>query len=144
RKQPPVCQRVERRHQLSLGQVAGGAEDDENARLGAPSERKPLDERVALLDRGRHSAAFTACPPNWLRSAAVTFAANESSWREAKRAKSAALMTGTGTSSAMASAIVQRPSPESSTYPSIFSRCGPSASNARYSRSRSQERTTDP
>ena len=57
----------------------------------------------------------TACPPNSLRSAAVIFAANDSSWRDAKRAKSAAVITGTGTSSAIASWIVQRPSPESST-----------------------------
>ena len=61
------------------------------------------------------AADLTAWPPNWLRSAAFTLAANDSSCREAKRAKSAAVITGTGTSSAIASAIVQRPSPESST-----------------------------
>ena len=34
--------------------------------------------------------AWTAWPPNWLRSAAFTFAANDSSCRDAKRANSAA------------------------------------------------------
>ena len=61
------------------------------------------------------SIARTAWPPNSLRSAAFTFAANDSSCREAKRANSAAVITGTGTFSAIASATVQRPSPESST-----------------------------
>src|SRR5262249_23142531 len=142
--EPPVRERVERRHQLALGQVTRRAEDDEDAGLGPSPEREPLDERVALLDRGRHSAALTACPPNWLRSAAFTFAANDSSCREAKRAKSAAVITGTGTSSAIASAIVQRPSPESSTYPSIFSSRPPSTSKASCSSSSSHERTTEP
>ena len=75
---------------------------------------RPFEQRVLDCDRFGHSL-FTAWPPNSLRSAAVTFAANDSSWREAKRAKSAAVITGTGTSSAIASATVQRPSPESST-----------------------------
>ena len=43
------------------------------------------------------STALTACPPNWLRSAAFTFAANDSSCREAKRAKSAIVIAGAGT-----------------------------------------------
>ena len=64
---------------------------------------------IGLLD------VLTAWPPNWLRSAALTLAANDSSWREAKRANSAAVITGAGTSSLIASSIVQRPSPESST-----------------------------
>ena len=115
--QVPEGERVERRHQLAHGQVAGGAEDDDRARLGAPPERQALGERVRGADGGEaaHSADLTAWPPNWLRSAALTFAANDSSCREAKRAKRAAVITGTGTSSAIASAIVQRPSPESST-----------------------------
>ena len=61
------------------------------------------------------STARTAWPPNWLRSAAATLAAKLISCREAKRAKSAALITGAGTFSLIASLIVQRPSPESST-----------------------------
>ena len=85
--------RVQRRHQLALGQVAGRAEDDEDARLGAAPELQALCERV-LLVRRRHQArrswlaafafltACTAWPPNWLRSAALTLAANDSSCRE--------------------------------------------------------------
>ncbi len=61
------------------------------------------------------SAALIAWPPNWLRRAAFTLAANDSSCREAKRAKRAAVMTGAGTLSLIASNTVQRPSPESST-----------------------------
>ena len=56
----------------------------------------------------------TACPPNWLRSAATAFIAGESSCREANRANSAAVITGTGTAWLMASSTVHRPSPESS------------------------------
>ncbi len=115
RQQAPERERVQRGHQLALGQVARGAEDDERARLRPAPQRQPLEQRVPLLDERAHSAAFTAWPPNWLRSAALTLAANDSSWREANRAKSAAVITGTGTSSAIASAIVHRPSPESST-----------------------------
>ncbi len=114
-KKPAEGERVERRHQLALGQVARGAEDHERARRRPPPQRQPFEQRIELFDRGAHSADFTACPPNWLRSAALTLAANDSSCREANRANRAAEITGTGTSSAIASAIVQRPSPESST-----------------------------
>jgi hypothetical protein len=31
-------------------------------------------------------AVSTACPPNWLRMAAIAFIAGESSWRDTKRA----------------------------------------------------------
>ena len=41
---------------------------------------------------------FTACPPNSLRSAAMTLAPNESAWRERNRASSDSVMTGAGTS----------------------------------------------
>ena len=118
RQQPPERERVERRHQLALRQVAGGAEDDEHARLGraaAAGGPRAAGCPAPSASRRPSFAAFTAWPPNWLRSAAFTFAANDSSCRDAKRAKSAAVITGTGTSSAIASAIVQRPSPESST-----------------------------
>ena len=66
-----------------------------DARLGPPPQLQPLEERVLARRRG-HAGAFavsavrTAWPPNWLRSAAFTFAANDSSCREAKRANSAA------------------------------------------------------
>src|SRR5690606_1124873 len=60
------------------------------------------------------SAARTACPPNSLRSAATAFMAGESDWREANRAKTAAVMAGAGTAWSMASWTVHRPSPESS------------------------------
>ena len=43
--------------------------------------------------------------------------ANEFVLAEAKRAKSAAVITGAGTSRSMASSTVQRPSPESTTSP---------------------------
>src|SRR6185437_14833420 len=123
RQQSPKRERVQRGHQLALRQVARGAEDHEHARLRPPPHLEALEERVAL--GGDHSDR-TAWPPNWLRRAAFTFAANDSSWREAKRANNAAVITGTGTSSAIASAIVQRPSPESSTYPRMPARSEPS------------------
>ena len=57
----------------------------------------------------------TACPPNWLRSAATARIAGESSCRERNRANSAAEITGAGTAWLIASSTVHRPSPESST-----------------------------
>ena len=109
-------ERVHRGHQLLRRQVARRPEDDEDAAVRATAKTEPVGERVVVLLR-HHSAfaASTAWPPNWLRSAAFTLAANDSSWRDANRANNAAVITGTGTSSAIASAIVQRPSPESST-----------------------------
>ena len=53
-------------------------------------------------------------------------------------------MTGAGTSWSIASATVQRPSPESATQPVIDSRSLPSRSKARAASSSSQERMTDP
>src|SRR5690606_20233579 len=82
-----------------------------------------------------------ACPPNWWRSAATAFIAGESSWREAKRANSAAEITGSGTAWSIASSTVQRPSPESATQSSMLASSG-SASSASTSRSSSHDRTT--
>jgi len=58
---------------------------------------------------------LTAWPPNCWRSAATARIAGEDSCREANRANSAAEITGSGTAWVIASSIVQRPSPESST-----------------------------
>ncbi len=74
----------------------------------------------------------------------MTRAENFTSSRDANRAKSAAEITGTGTFSAIASWIVQRPSPESSTYGAMSPRSLPCLSNASCSSSSSHERTTDP
>ena len=53
-------------------------------------------------------------------------------------------MAGVGTSRSIASMIVQRPSPESETWPRSPSRSLPSSRNARSASSHSQERTTEP
>src|SRR5690606_14468870 len=91
--EPADGEGVERRHQLALGEVAGGAEDDERARLRPPPQVQPGEERIVLEQRGHarvspcrtspSCAARTAWPPNWLRSAAFTFAANDAGCREA-------------------------------------------------------------
>ena len=60
---------------------------------------------------------MTAWPPNSFRRAAMTLPPNESSWRERRRMSKDSVITGAGTSSSMASATVQRPSPESATNP---------------------------
>ena len=100
RQQVPVGERVERREELPLRQVARGAEDREDARLRAPLQAQAFEERVllrrrVLLGDGHQrgsglacaaSTARTAWPPNWLRSAALTLAANDSSCRDANRA----------------------------------------------------------
>src|SRR5262249_22542504 len=87
--------------------------------------------------------AVTACPPNWLRKAATTFIAGESSWRETNRAYRAALIAGIGTAWSIAACTVHRPSPESWATPRMFFRPGSSLS-ALHSRSSSQERMTVP
>ena len=91
---------------------------------------EPVRERVllqaALCRRGHRysacgwawasgSAAFTACPPNWLRSAAFTLAAKAFWPREEKRSNSEVVITGVGIRLSIESSTVQRPSPESST-----------------------------
>ena len=70
---------VERGQQLAVREVAGRAEDDQRRRRDR-QPLEPLDERVLVgLARAcrRPSAQLpaarsTACPPNWLRSAAST------------------------------------------------------------------------
>src|SRR6266513_2382727 len=118
-------ERIERRKELALRQVAGRTEDDEDAVVG-------------------RSTALTAWPPNWFRRAAATLAENLISSRDWKRAKSDAAITGVGTFSLIASLIVQRPSPESSTYGAMSSSFAPCCSNAVCSSSSSHERTTEP
>ena len=95
-------ERIERREELALREVARRAEDHEHARIGRPAALEPLEQRV-FSDFGQGpSTRFlrprgTACPPNWLRSAAATFAPKLTRRRDAKRAKSELAITGTGT-----------------------------------------------
>ena len=79
-------ERVQRREDLAVREVAGRAEDDEHARLGRPPRAEPLEQRIRLNLRLGHFSLLTACPPNCWRRAASILAANDSSWREAKRA----------------------------------------------------------
>src|SRR3972149_4722325 len=86
---------VERWQELAARQVAAGANDHD------------------ILRRWRFQAHsdLTAWPPNSLRSAAITFMANESSCREAKRANRLAAVAGAGASSFIASNTLPRPPP---------------------------------
>src|SRR6266446_3020274 len=122
--QAAVRERVERRKELALRQVAGCAEDDQDAVVRCSPELEPFEQRIILRERHGYrgsglgfarSAALTAWPPNSFRRAAATLAENLTSSRDAKRAKSDAAITGAGTLSLIASLTVQRPSPESST-----------------------------
>ena len=54
RQEPAERKRVERRKELPLRQVAGGAEDHEDARVGRAPNLETLEERVVLEGRGRH------------------------------------------------------------------------------------------
>src|SRR4030095_201347 len=110
RQQVTDRERVERGGERALRPGGRGAEDRQRARLRRAPAAQSLLEWVGRLDslRDAHSL-FTAWPPNWWRSAALILAANDSSSREAKRAKRAALITGAGTLSLIASKTVQRP-----------------------------------
>src|SRR6266702_215119 len=68
--------------------------------------------------RGTYSSLI-ACPPNWLRMADNSLSVNESASRERRRSSNDRVMTDAGTPNSMASATVQRPSPESATYGAI-------------------------
>ena len=63
-------------------------------------------------------------PPNWNRMAESSLFAKSASPREVNRSYSAELSTGTGVPSSMAAEMVQRPSPESETWPENFSSFG--------------------
>ena len=71
---------VDRRQQLAPTEVAQRADDDHRARVRASRSRRRrrhLDGRSRRNGRRGH-VCCTACPPNSLRSAAITFAPNES------------------------------------------------------------------
>src|SRR5262249_51232631 len=55
-------ERVHRRHELLRGQVSGGPEDDEEARIRAAPDAKSLEQRVRLLrQRGQRGSWVAAC-----------------------------------------------------------------------------------
>src|SRR5262249_46324856 len=100
----------DRRRQQPPGQVARSSEDDQGTRRPDLLFRLPGRDRLGgpggrvenLGSRLSHSG-LTAWPPNWLRSAAMTFAEKDSSCREEKRAKRASARVGTGTERSIAS-----------------------------------------
>src|SRR5262249_10800776 len=96
----PPDEGLERGKDLLVGEVAGGAEED---------------ERVRGL-RCRHEC-FSSWPPNSRRMADMTRLAKSASPREAKRSPMALARMGAGTLSSIAARRVQRPSPESETRP---------------------------
>src|ERR671930_41019 len=65
RKRPPERERVERREELLRRQVAGGAEDDEHARVRRRADLEPLEERVLFALRpllgDRHPGSVCEC-----------------------------------------------------------------------------------
>src|SRR6185295_7297375 len=87
---------IERREELLVRQVAGGAEEHQGVGPGARPRRQSLRA-------GGAAHVWTACPPNCWRRAAITFMAGDSSCREANRANSAAEMAGAGTARRTAS-----------------------------------------
>src|SRR5262249_40171800 len=95
--------RLQGREDLLVGEVAGGAEEDEG--VGARGGRTL-----------RHGF-FSAWPPNSNRMAESKRSWNSASPRELKRSKSEAARTCAGTPSSIAASSVHRPSPESETLP---------------------------
>src|SRR5678815_2309430 len=135
-------QLINRRQQLATAQVSERTTDDHGARIGAAADDGLRLSRGASRNDwpvGAHEC-FTAWPPNSLRSAAITFAPNESACRERKRVCSDNVITGAGTSRSIASCTVQRPSPESATHP-LMSDSDASRANAFAASSLIQERT---
>ena len=59
RQQPAERERVQRRDQLLRRQVAGRAEDDEDARVRPPPNAQPFGQRI-LLRRRHYASGFTA------------------------------------------------------------------------------------
>src|SRR6185437_1543256 len=151
RQQVDLGEVVERRNQLALGQVAGGAEDHHDAGIAGTSRRALLraGKHVSLCHlRVLHQADLdlitgSTWPPNFCRIADNIFSANVCSSRERKRTNSAAESTSTGTASSIAASIVHRPSPESCTKPEYSDKVGFSTS-AIAVRSRSHELITLP
>src|SRR4029453_971164 len=146
RQQPPQRERVERREELAPGEVPGGAEDDQRARLRRALQPQPFEQRV--LDRwlrglGHCSGLFSRWPPKALRIAERTRLPQSASPREAKRSNSDAARTGAGTPVSTADCTVQRPSPEPLTRPAQSSRFGASCSACAV-RSSSHDETTEP
>ena len=105
----------------------------------------PDDFAVITVARGEgDDESFRTEVHNSLRTFAPDGAGiDQAAWRERNRASSDSVMTGAGTSRSMASFTVQRPSPESSTYPLSADR-STSFANARSASSLSHERTTLP
>src|SRR5690606_17829489 len=120
---------------------------DDEVRAGRESERRGLVVaevgEFEVRDEHDPQALRTACPPNCWRRAATAFIPGEAFWPDTHRAQIEAEIVGTGTALLRASSTVHRPSPESSTYPSMSVNSG-SSSSAFTSSSSSQPRTTVP
>src|SRR6478735_1782748 len=119
-------QRLQRGEDLLVGEVAGGAEEDEGG--------------------GRELAVvhfFSTWPPKPLRMADSTWFWKRSWPRDAKRSNNAAVSTWAGMPASLAACTVHRPSPESETLPPNSSSPG-SAASAWAVRSSSHEVMTLP
>src|SRR5437870_2200091 len=137
---------VQRRQQLAAAEVARGAEDDHDRRVGDAVVVETLREWVrGFLDPHFSDAASltTAWPPNSCRIIASIRSPKVFSMRLRNRANSDSAITGVGTDSSIAASTVQRPSPVSSTQPLMAASSG-SWERPRAIRSSSHERTTLP
>src|SRR6266550_938816 len=137
---------VQRGQQLAAAEVAGGAEDDHDRRVGDAIVVETLREWIRGFFDPHFSAAAsltTAWPPNCARIIASIRSPNVFSKRLRNRANSDSAISGVGTDSSMAASTVQRPSPVSSTQPLMVDSSG-SCARPRATRSSSHERTTLP
>ena len=88
---------VERRNHQPMGEVAGDAEDDKEQGRLRGLLLTVRHSRLALSNRSASSAS--RWPPKPTRIADSILSAKVCSWRERKRAKSAAVRTSAGTAS---------------------------------------------
>ena len=133
---------LQRREDLLVGEIAGGAEEYQ----GVGKHRVLCRDGAAAASGFAVGSAFTFSPrvrQTRKRMAERSLSAKSASPRELKRSNSAALSTGAGAPSSIAAVIVQRPSPESETRPEKFARSGCLA-RAMAVRSSSHDATTLP
>src|SRR5579863_1427260 len=116
-KDSPANQVIQRREDLPVTQVPGGAEQHDGIAITTFHVVLDVSTRHLILGARVCQEDFSTWPPKPKRIADSTLFAKSAWPRDSKRPYRAALSTGAGTPTSMAASTVQRPSPESATWP---------------------------